>query len=519
MTELGGTVYPIHQALAVLKHFRKRQYRQTTVFRGYLDIGAHITADEEQQVLNIPVQIFNKTSEVKLPTAKKLANISITAAAGPDEDDEGGEKKAVERQTTYFPKDDEMTELGAAELIKAYRYGKMLVPFGREDEDAVKMHEERSLSLIGFIQSGELRREWLLGHAMLLVPAGSHDEQSAARTLSALAHAMYERDAVGLVRYIRQANAQPKMCALLPRIKPDYEGFIMVQMPFSEDVRDYVFTSLDRVAHTITPEQDAALDDFIDAMDLMDAAVDEDGQPTEAVKPSDTHNPAYERMYQCIQHRVFHPDDPHLPEPDDTLLRTVLPQQVLVDRATPAVERLAKHFPLEKVTPKGKGRRSGGGAWGSTLDGEDAATSRYGTAATDKLERALGGLGPDAELTIKGLGEGGPAEHVGTIHPVQDFRAMVSRRDVDKVAEGTCRPISAHSRLTLRDSCGGDGEGDHQAGDGVVWGAALRQSTRVSHRAEGDVRQGGRGARFQRLPPTVARHPSSGEPRLLDARS
>lgn len=55
-------------------------------------------------------------------------------------------------------------------------------------------------------------------------------------------------------------------------------------------------------------------------MDLMTAYRDEDDQPMEALQPKLTFNPVIQRVYQCVQHRAIHPDEP-IPELDPVLDR------------------------------------------------------------------------------------------------------------------------------------------------------------------------------------------------------
>jgi len=63
---------------------------------------------------------------------------------------------------------------------------------------------------------------------------------------------------------------------------------ILIQVPFADDLRKFTFRSLDKLVskkgeiikkhpHIPTEEQMAAMDKFVDAMDLMDADKDEEG--------------------------------------------------------------------------------------------------------------------------------------------------------------------------------------------------------------------------------------------------
>ena len=56
--------------------------------------------------------------------------------------------------------------------------------------------------------------------------------------LSSLIHALYEMDMAGVVRYVFRKNANPRLCALVPHIKPDNEVggvtnlFDLFEVPF-----------------------------------------------------------------------------------------------------------------------------------------------------------------------------------------------------------------------------------------------------------------------------------------------
>lgn len=125
--------------------------------------------------------------------------------------------------------------------------------------------------------------------------------------LSSVVHAMYEKDVLAIARWVARDGADPKMGVLAPSVSARADcllwvqvrrgpargtGFVLMggaQMPFADDVRQYTFASLDNLvsktgaavtSHPYLPteEQLAAMDAFVDAMDLMDAGEkDDDG--------------------------------------------------------------------------------------------------------------------------------------------------------------------------------------------------------------------------------------------------
>ncbi len=143
---------------------------------------------------------------------------------------------------------------------------------------------------------------------------------------SSFVQAMLSREEVAIVRWVSREGADPKMGVLIPRefermdcflwvqVRRTTEGhelglrqikFIPVvvtsQMPFADDVRMYTFPSLNELVskkgekitehpHKPTKEQEDAMDNFVDAMDIMQAGdKDENG----CVFPSDCSNPYF----------------------------------------------------------------------------------------------------------------------------------------------------------------------------------------------------------------------------------
>ena len=82
------------------------------------------------------------------------------------------------------------------------------------------------------------------------------------------------------------------MFDIKPRIKASMECFIINELPFYEDIRKYPFASFTiNKAFEPNEEQLKAAEDLVDALDLMDAAVDEDGDTMEHLRPQNTFNP------------------------------------------------------------------------------------------------------------------------------------------------------------------------------------------------------------------------------------
>ncbi len=216
---LEGNVFGVDEALEMLADLGGKRARQVATFKGTLDLAVI----EGEKGLRIPIAIYSQTSQGKLPTAKKLAgNETIErsleyrrATIGIDEDE-----SAVQ---PTIPKDS---------LIKAYRYGKSLVPFSKIDEQAIGYKSEKGLSILGFVPTSSIEREMFMSAVWLVV----HDPGniSAQIGLSSFVQACYEKDMAALARYVRAKGNSPRLVALIPQITPDYAGFLMVSLPFAD---------------------------------------------------------------------------------------------------------------------------------------------------------------------------------------------------------------------------------------------------------------------------------------------
>jgi len=117
---------------------------------------------------------------------------------------------------------------------------------------------------------------------------GQKGNERAQIALSSLIHALYENDLVALARLVTKENKSPVLVMLAPSIEADIECLVDVQVPFAEDVRHYTFAPLDKVVtmkgkvlmkhrNLPTDEQDEAMNDYVDSMNLMNFSTDEEG--------------------------------------------------------------------------------------------------------------------------------------------------------------------------------------------------------------------------------------------------
>nr|XP_058950192.1 X-ray repair cross-complementing protein 5-like [Pocillopora verrucosa] len=401
---LDGETYSFSHVLPMLSFFQTRSIKQTTVFRGPLEIGSQ---------LKINVYGYNRVREEKLPPWKKLSAVS-QMSPNPD-------TMEVQMQRSYHLIDEDDTEVDKENVAQGYRYGKTLVPLTKIDKESMKLSTERCLSLLCFTSNENVQRYQYVGdNVIAFVPQPG--DQHAAVALSALINGMYELNTVAIVRYCRVKNAPPKLGFLAPHIKQDYECLLFTALPFLEDLRQFAFAPLDaNKKWEPSGEQQDAVDNLITAMDLTDAQRDEDGQATEALKCSRTFNPARQRVFQCIQHRALNPDDPSLPDLDPVIASYLEPSTEFKARCAPECMKIKDMFRLEKIEKKKE--YTAEHIFKPIVDKPNGEPSTSRTNAFDETDFSMASLAR------------GPITKVGTVDPVGDFRTLITRRDEDRFDE------------------------------------------------------------------------------------
>uniref|UniRef100_A0A8C3M4J7 X-ray repair cross-complementing protein 5 n=1 Tax=Chrysolophus pictus TaxID=9089 RepID=A0A8C3M4J7_CHRPC len=260
-------------------------------------------------------------------------------------------KEDVKRETVYCLNDDDETEVQKDDTIQGFRYGSDIIPFSKEDEEQMKYKTEaKCFSVLGFSRSSQIQRHCYMGNQVLKVFAAKDDE-NAAVAFSALVQALDELNVVAIMRYAYDRRCNPQIGVAFPRIKDAYECLFYVQLPYMEDVRQYMFSSLkNNKKCSPTVDQLSAIDSLIDSMNLV--YEDVDGETFEDLfKPSKIPNPHFQRLYQCLQHKAFHPNEP-LPPIEQHLLEMLEVPCVVKERCKAPLEKVKALFPLKDAGKK-----------------------------------------------------------------------------------------------------------------------------------------------------------------------
>ncbi|NXN70544.1 XRCC5 protein, partial [Himantopus himantopus] len=394
LDEEGGLeeIYTFRESLERLSMFKKIE-RRPMAWPCQLTIGSN---------LSIRIVAYKSITEEKV---KKIWTVV---------DAKTHRKDDVQKETVYCLNDDDETEVQKDDTIQGFRYGSDIVPFSKEDEEQMKYKTEaKCFSVLGFSRSSQIQRHYYMGNQVLKVFAAKDDE-NAAVAFSALVHALDELKVVAIVRYAYDRRCNPQIGVAFPYIKDTYECLIYVQLPYVEDLRQYIFSSLKNNKKCIpTADQLSAVDSLIDSMNLV--CEDDDGETFEDLfKPSKIPNPHFQRLYQCLQHKAFHPNEP-LPPIEQHLLEMLEMPHVVKERCQAPLEKVKALFPLKEVGKKKEEKT----AQDIFKDNEDGPKLKK-----PKIEDEEG------SFSIMKLAEGNVTS-VGSVNPAEDFRILVRQKNAD----------------------------------------------------------------------------------------
>ncbi|XP_027445532.1 X-ray repair cross-complementing protein 5 isoform X1 [Zalophus californianus] len=333
-------------------------------------------------------------------------------------------KEDLQKETVYCLNDDNETEVPKEDTIQGFRYGSDIVPFSKVDEEHMKYKSEgKCFSVLGFCRSSQVHRRYFMGNQVLKVFAAKDDE-AAAVALSSLIHALDELDMVAVVRYAYDRKAHPQVGAALPYIKDAYECLIYVQLPFMEDLRQYMFSSLKNNKKYIPTEaQLSAVDALIDSMSLVKK--DEKEDTIEDLFPtSKIPNPQFQRLFQCLLHRALHPQEP-LPPIQQHILNMLDPPTEVTAKCQILLSKIKTVFPLTEAIKKK-----------DQVTAQNIFQDNHEEGPTSKKLKTEEG---EACFSIS-LAEGSVTS-VGSVNPAEDFRVLVRQKKAT-FEEASCQLIN-----------------------------------------------------------------------------
>ncbi|THU87767.1 SPOC domain-like protein [Dendrothele bispora CBS 962.96] len=289
-----------------------------------------------------------------------------------DDDKEKTMKKEVDEEgdTDMAEEDEEKDKSYQVEkenLIRGFKYGTAYVPC--PDGSFPRLETKKGIDIIGFFDAKKFRRE--LSMSEIQYVWGDKDSPLQQVALSSIARGMATKGVMAIARWITRDGMDAKMGVLSPCLFEKVDCLLWAQMPFADDVRKYTFPSLERLVtktgkvlteHPCLPteEQCEAMDNFVEAMDLMRADKDpETGKHIEWHTPIQSYNPALHRVKQAMFHcsvvndLVTDPLDP--PHPD--LLKYFEPPKKVLKRSRDAVDDLVNKLKVKEIVKKPKKAR------------------------------------------------------------------------------------------------------------------------------------------------------------------
>eukprot|EP00026_Physarum_polycephalum_P002636 Phypoly_transcript_02644.p1 GENE.Phypoly_transcript_02644~~Phypoly_transcript_02644.p1 ORF type:complete len:733 (-),score=115.46 Phypoly_transcript_02644:534-2660(-) len=406
--DVEGIVVPIHQALEMMSYLRSRSVLQVICFCCCFCFCCFFC---------FCVWAFTKCTMMKFPSLKQTSDVAMQAATPGT--------CAVQLERMFCSMSDPDLVISDEEVLKGYKYGKSYIPFSKYDEKLMRYSASKCMQLIGFTDSHSVPRHHLLGSVECV--CAEPGEMNASIALSALIHALAETDSVAIVRYVAKNSGNVKLAVLSPCIKASYECLYLAALPFSEDLRQYQFAPLDakNIKKKFKPDEEQlkAAQDLIHSLDLTTAALDSEGQSIPALKARYTYNPVLQRFNQSVQHRAMKPNTP-LPTLDPIIEQYVNPDIKLFEQASKVIKEVSAKFPLMRTESSEKNRRK---MWGHANNDEVRLESYVPDPNSKK--RKIEGQGDFSLEKLVSIG----TNDVGSINPVQDFKDMISRRDVDLV--------------------------------------------------------------------------------------
>lgn len=417
---VAKTVY-VDSPTSLLGALRTRNIAPVTVFRGELELSS---------AMKIKVWVYKKTSEEKFPTLKKYSD------KAPPNDRYATHEVKIDYE--YKRMEDPDKVVPPEQRIRGYRYGPQVVPISSAEWDAVKFKPEKSVKLLGFTDASNIMRHYYMKDVYLFIPEPGN--RKAIVATSAIARAMKEMKKVGILRCVWRQNQNNVVVGVLrPNIScvdniPD--SFYFNVLPFAEDVREFQFPSFSSLPSSWQPDeqQQEATDNLVTSLDLAPAGKEE------VLQPDFTPNPILERFYRFLDIKSRQPDA-EVPPLDRSLKRITGPDAQLLSQYESVIDNIRSQFSL-KQNPKKK--KSSGRALREKPSNSDE--EKVGT-KVEVPETGSIKMIKDSSMEV---------QKVGALNPVQDFEAMLARRDSSEWVKKAIKEMQDHIYDLLENSYEGD---------------------------------------------------------------
>ncbi|XP_071947683.1 X-ray repair cross-complementing protein 5-like isoform X2 [Antedon mediterranea] len=408
LQQIDGGSYEFSDIIPMLSYFEKRTVKPMA-WKCKLNIGDN---------LDIACAGYLKCQESKLKKSWGMTYIKGK-----------GKEYKPQRVSSHHLNNDEETEIEKEDIVDAYRYGSDLIPMSKEDKESMAYKSPgKCLQTLGFTKEENIKEHMRMGKGVYQFIAEPGD-QHAAVAFSAIVNALYETKSVIIVRRCSTARSMPTIGYLAPQIKANYECLCFTELPYAEDLKQYTFPSLSSNKKIQpTDEQLEAMDNLITSMDLIEEEGDE---KEELFKSQKILNPYLQRIFQCLQHRALHENDP-LPEPSHIINQTLQPNGAVEARCASELDRVKQVFKFENIE-KDKTIETGSSLWKSN-DVNDNGEPAAKVAKSDDA----------GDFSMASIAKGAVTK-VGTVDPVKDFKTIIAQnkgKEFEKVCDEMIKQIN-----------------------------------------------------------------------------
>ncbi|KAF6765925.1 SPOC domain-like protein [Ephemerocybe angulata] len=377
-------------------------------------------------------------------------------------------------------------------LIRGFKYGTTYVPV--PDGQFPKLETAKGIDICGFFPAKNFPRELAMGEVQYIWGDPSSPQQQVALSSLVRAMSIENEEKMAIARWVSRDGMDPKMGVLRPCIFDGVDCLLWVQMPFADDVRRYAFASLDHLVskkgevitehpYLPTEEQLEAMDDFVDAMDLMDAGEkDEEGNRGQWFSTAEAFNPAIHRIKQAIFHSAVVSDiatNP-LPPPHPDLTFFFEPPSRALKRARKPLEKCKQLFNVKQVPKRvAKAKKDENTHALDEGDGE-LLLDKKGKAPVRSHSTAIPTATPSESKLKATAGEGSDTESE-TDNEDDDFLLLDAPKDKDKDKGKGPLPTPARSVSPRTDAV------DPERAPGRIIGATHPLKDFQKNIARGDV--------------------------------
>lgn len=409
---VAGGVFSFEDMATVISSFQSRM-KAARPLHYTLEIGSSFA---------IPVSLFTLVAKTRANDGRPWKDFY---ARDPE--------KTVQKEVSHVLDNESRDEVSKEERIRMWAYGSRLVPITDDELKTMSLQSGvKDLKLVGFtsLDDGKTRVPpflWTGDSVKVMLPR--KDDDVAAKCYKALLRSMIEQNAAMILRYVYQANSQPRLVLGVPTVRhstdfdasaeeSEVEILQIVNCPFAEDLRDFQFPSLETEKWKPKAEEDQVVDALLDEFDLGSDEADLEG---ESFCPELTLNPYLQRLYRCLNQRALRPDAqlPSFDEEEEDQRRGLSlaprPDMVSSEAVEASLSKVKSTFGLKKILKKKLKRR-----------GEDVFNDGEEEEVEAKRRRTHDDQINASDL-INSVGTGNAVTSVGNQDPVADFEALISR--------------------------------------------------------------------------------------------